>query len=252
MLNAFRSLELVHGQAVSNLDPLFGSRITPIVGGGRSFTSDDETHFVYCYKGKFNLTLQDNRFYPIQAGMYACVKGAFVSAEPTAYGIVITKPKYKGLFQIGGPVEEVGRLKYIDGCTDSLLIPPVMKGDPCFNLLVFPPGIDQTMHTHPSVRLGMVISGRGVCRQLTAKHQPGEPMGDPVEERIDLYPGQVFSIMAEGVHAFSTPHGEGMAVVAYHPDSDFGPTHEEHPMLNRTIIDGVSAKDPSRAQYRTQ
>ena len=29
-----------------------------------------------------------------------------------------------------------------------------------------------------------------------------------------------------------------MDVVAYHPDSDFGPTHEEHPMVNRTRIDG--------------
>lgn len=245
MLNAFRSLELVHGQVISNLDPLFGSRITPIVGGGRSFTADDETHFVYCYKGRFNLTLRNNRFYPLEAGMYACINGAFVSAEPTAYGIVITKPKYQGLFQIGGPVEEVGRLKYIDGCTDSLLIPPVLKGDPCFNLLVFPPGIDQTMHTHPSVRLGMVISGRGLCRDF-------DPIDAGKERRTELYPGQVFSIAAEGVHAFSTPYGEGMSVVAYHPDSDFGPTHEEHPMLNRTIIDGLSANDPANAQFRTK
>ena len=33
-----------------------------------------------------------------------------------------------------------------------------------------------------------------------------------------------------------------MAVIAYHPDSDFGPTHEVHPMINRTIVDGVSAR----------
>jgi hypothetical protein len=25
-------------------------------------------------------------------------------------------------------------------------------------------------------------------------------------------------------------------VIAYHPDSDFGPTHENHPMVNRTIV----------------
>jgi hypothetical protein len=32
-----------------------------------------------------------------------------------------------------------------------------------------------------------------------------------------------------------------MRVVAYHPDSDFGPQDEDHPMINRTIVDGVSA-----------
>ena len=30
-----------------------------------------------------------------------------------------------------------------------------------------------------------------------------------------------------------------MCVIAYHPDSDFGPTDDDHPMVNRTIVDGV-------------
>jgi hypothetical protein len=29
-----------------------------------------------------------------------------------------------------------------------------------------------------------------------------------------------------------------MDVVPYHPDSDWGPTHEEHPMVNRTLVGG--------------
>jgi hypothetical protein len=32
-----------------------------------------------------------------------------------------------------------------------------------------------------------------------------------------------------------------MTVIAYHPDSDFGATHEDHPMINRTMVDGISA-----------
>jgi len=32
-----------------------------------------------------------------------------------------------------------------------------------------------------------------------------------------------------------------MRVIAYHPDSDFGATHEDHPMINRTIVNGTSA-----------
>jgi len=32
-----------------------------------------------------------------------------------------------------------------------------------------------------------------------------------------------------------------MDVIAFHPDSDFGATDIDHPMINRTIVDGVSA-----------
>jgi hypothetical protein len=32
-----------------------------------------------------------------------------------------------------------------------------------------------------------------------------------------------------------------MDVIAWHPDSDFGPEDDDHPMVNRTIVDGVSA-----------
>ena len=36
---------------------------------------------------------------------------------------------------------------------------------------------------------------------------------------------------------------EALLVIAYHPDSDFGPTHERHPMINRTIV-------PKRAEVQ--
>lgn len=32
---------------------------------------------------------------------------------------------------------------------------------------------------------------------------------------------------------------EGVSVVAYHPDSDCGPEHNNHPMLNRTYDKNV-------------
>jgi mannose-6-phosphate isomerase-like protein (cupin superfamily) len=139
---------------------------------------------------------------------------------------VVSAVKYRGFFQIGGPVEAWGRLNYIDGCTDSLLVPPIMMGDPCLNLLCFPPGTNQTQHTHPSVRLGMVVSGTGKC--ITP---------DGV---TPLFPGQVFMIPAHALHSFAT-QDQPMRVIAYHPDSDFGATHENHPMINRTIVNGVSA-----------
>jgi hypothetical protein len=47
-------------------------------------------------------------------------------------------------FALGGPCEAFGRLRYIDGCSDSLLVGPAVRGDPCLNHLHFPPGVSQT------------------------------------------------------------------------------------------------------------
>lgn len=165
-------------------------------------------------------------------GCFIAERGMYFCAPDFAYirggnGIIIERMGYNGVPMLGGPIEPTGRLKYIDGCTDSLLIPPVKFGDPCFNALYFPPGIDQTEHTHPSMRVGMVVAGSGEC--VTP------------DEVIQLLPGMVFIIHEEGQHKFRTLGTDGMIVVAYHPDSDFGPKDEDHPMVNRTIVDGVSA-----------
>lgn len=144
-------------------------------------------------------------------------------------GIIIERENHKSFNMVGGEVEDYGRLKYIDGCTDSLLISPVKLGDPCLNLLFFPPDIDQTEHTHPSDRIGVIYKGRGQC------------VVNGGEETIELRAGMIFRIHADGKHKFRTPYGESMTVIAYHPDSDFGPEDEFHPMVNRTIVNGVSA-----------
>ena len=50
--------------------------------------------------------------------------------------------------------------------------------------------------------------------------------------------GQMHAI---GTHKFDTCD-TSMDVIAFHPDSDFGPQDDNHPMINRSYIDGVSAK----------
>jgi quercetin dioxygenase-like cupin family protein len=136
-------------------------------------------------------------------------------------GLVITREAYRGFFHVGGPIEETGRLRYIDGCTDSLLIPPVKLGDACLNLLHIPPGTRQSAHTHPSIRVGLIVRGTGNC--VTPEHE------------FALRPGLAFVIAADQLHSFHTEN-DSLLVVAYHPDSDFGPTDECHPMVNRTIL----------------
>lgn len=150
--------------------------------------------------------------------------------------------KFKAYNTYGGSIEKNGRLKYIDGCTDSLLIPPVKLGDPCLNHLHFPRDIDQTPHTHPSHRIGIVAKGHGEC--VT-------PFGNlPLKEGmifvIKEWDGNSYSkgldgeMYPDGTHKFKTSE-VSMDVIAFHPDSDFGATDVDHPMINRTIVDGVSA-----------
>jgi hypothetical protein len=179
---------------------------------------EGSTHFGLVHAGTALLRCASGSF-SLMAGMYFAVPGSMRIVQGT--GIVVTRRGFQGLFHLGGPVEAKGRLHYIDGCTDSLLVPPVLKGDPCLNLLHIPPHTRQTAHTHPSVRVGLVIRGHGWC--VT-------PAG-----RLPLEPGRAFVIRARALHSFHTDD-EDLGVIAYHPDSDFGPTHEDHPMVNRTLI----------------
>jgi quercetin dioxygenase-like cupin family protein len=172
--------------------------------------------------------------YELAPGQYFCVQ-AGVRIEG-GHGLVVERGDYRALDVVGGPVESKGRLRYIDGCTDTLLVPPVKRGDACLNALFFPEGINQTLHTHPSIRVGVVASGRGECR--TARSV------------IPLLPGRIFVIEEDSIHGFHTPDDSGMVVIAYHPDTDFGPVDIDHPMINRTIVDGVSASRITEIQTR--
>lgn len=190
---------------------------------------DEGTHFGFVSQGPARLRVTQGEFL-LQSGMYFAVPGS-LEVDGAGAGLIMTRLGYRGFFQIGGPIERLGRLRYIDGCTDSLLIPPVMLGDPCLNLLYIPPGVTQTAHTHPSLRAGMIAAGTGVCWTPEAEY--------PLE------PGLVFLIHANQLHRFCT-EDDSLTVIAWHPDSDFGPTHERHPMVNRTIVAGQSIKGSYR------
>ncbi len=176
------------------------------------------THFGFVLEGHAQLRCSSGVF-TLQSGMYCAVPGELTLEH--GRGFIVSRPDHQGFIHLGGPIENRGRLRYIDGCTDSLLIPPVVRGDPCLNLLHLPPNTRQTPHTHPSLRVGLVVRGAGVC--VTDEGQ------------TPLSRGTVFIIPADGLHCFHTDDAE-LLVVAYHPDSDFGPTDAMHPMINRTIL----------------
>jgi mannose-6-phosphate isomerase-like protein (cupin superfamily) len=188
------------------------------------------TYYGYVYEEDQTILSTVDGDFPLKKGMYFSLPGG--GSISGGKGIIIERQGYKGLFTLGGPIEQRGRLKYIDGCTDSILVPPVKLGDPCLNVLYFPANTNQTEHTHSSVRMVIVVKGTGEC--ITYADITSE------KEYIPLKPGTIFVVRENQVHAFRTFDSE-MVVVAYHPDSDFGPQDENHPMLNRTIVQGISA-----------
>jgi hypothetical protein len=150
-------------------------------------------------------------------------------------GIVITHLNYQGMFNLGGPIESKGRFAYIDGGTSSLLIPPIMLGDPCLNAMYFPPQTHQTSHTHPSDRIGMVVSGMGEL--------------ETPQTRIIVKSSTIFQIPANQLHQFRTGEHQ-LTLVVFHPDSDTGCTHQNHPMLQQTVVNGVSAAELPQIQTK--
>jgi quercetin dioxygenase-like cupin family protein len=158
---------------------------------------------------------------PLLAGQYASSPlPATLFGRMDSRVMVVTAKHYRGLFAMGGPVEEQGRLKYIDGCTDTGIIAPPRLGDPCLNALFFPKGTRQTPHYHPSHRVGMVLDGMGLCHH-------GESI-------TPMTPGDMWIIPARCWHWFETA-ADALRIVAFHPDSEVGPTDESHQMLDATL-----------------
>ena len=221
-----------------------------VVNGDGLTTDEGKSYFVFVYSGEALLEINNGIKSILPKDTYFshhgsfCLRGIFkaVAIEVFCEQGEFAKNKFKPYTHIGGVVEETGRLKYIDGCTDSLLIPPVKKGDPCLNHLHFPKNITQTPHTHPSHRIGIVIRGKGECVTPFGNLPLVEGCIFVIKEYdgVGMHQGLDGNMYEAGTHKFDTK-GSSMDVIAFHPDSDFGPEDEFHPMINRTIVSGVSA-----------
>ena len=193
--------------------------------GGTQMLDNEGTHFVVVHHGELTVVRPDG-VATLRAGCFGTFPGEITLAGSAQY-LVVSSLGYRGMALIGGPIEQHGRLRYVDNCTNTILLPPPVKGEPCLNFLRLPRHTAQTPHTHPSLRVGMVVSGVGICET-----QAGD---------LPMRSGTIFIIEPEAVHSFQSCDDD-MRIVIYHPDSDSGPTHEDHTMLNRTFIDGVAAR----------
>ncbi len=187
--------------------------------------SDEGTHFIFCTAGSVEVVYGDNNSHILKQNCYGCVSNAAIINGPGS-ALISSRLGYRGLNTFGGPTENMGRLRYIDGCSSTVLIAPPKKGDPCFNYLYIPAGINQTAHTHPTLRVGYILEGNGIIKLE--------------DKTLVLQENSFFCLPPDMLHSFHT-NKESLKIVIYHPDSEVGPSDEEHPMLNRTIVDGIPA-----------
>jgi hypothetical protein len=189
---------------------------------GLVYTNEYSTVYGYVFSGEVNfangMTARAGNYFSMWS--WGCDEICY-----TGKVVLFTRIGFRGQDTIGGSLEKSGRLCYIDGCSDSLLIYPPRQGDPSLNALFFVPNVNQSYHIHPSIRLGAVISGSGIACVRTSEG----------EKEISLTPGTVFCIEERELHRFKTEN-DHMVVVAFHPDGDWGPTDHNHTMLNRTYL----------------
>jgi mannose-6-phosphate isomerase-like protein (cupin superfamily) len=199
-------------------------RITLTTGEQVTLDAED-SHYVVVCDGEF-LVAQSNRHHHLSTGFFGSFPGpALIKGEGRA--LILSSIGYVSQTLTGGPIEDQGRLRYVDGCTASILLPPPVRGEPCLNFMHLPRHVSQTMHTHPSLRAGLILSGSGRCETTTGE--------------FEFRPGTVFFIPPELPHSFQSKN-EDLRIVIFHPDSDNGPAHTDHTMLNRTFVQGKSAK----------
>lgn len=234
----FLTLKVTTGLMHEHDDGRFKTQVFGFAPDSTLRLPDGCTHFGVVVSGCIRL-IYPERVRTLKEGDFFSVSTRAMIESSSGLGMISSAFGYTGLNVFGGPLEATGRLRYIDGCTDTLLVPPVRKGNPCLNHLHFPNRIVQTPHTHPSIRSGIVYRGRGLC----VVPQQQEP--------VPLIPGYAFIIETDAVHSFNTLD-DTMDIIAFHPDSDAGMTDDDHPMINRTIVEGVSARHLEKIRTRDQ
>lgn len=215
-----------HGDVLDASDTCYPSELRIVQGVEDLYGDSHGTSYGYVITGRADVEVGDGWAVSLGPGGYFSIPGRFGVRALQGLLAVITRFGFRGQ-HVAGKLEKRGRLSYIDGCSDSLLVYPPRQGDPCFNHLHFPPGIHQTQHTHPSIRMGIVVGGNGQAFRVPSQGNSGWEK--------ELTTGCVFLLPEQEQHSFRTKN-ESMDVVAFHPDSDWGPTDAAHPMRNRTYI----------------
>jgi hypothetical protein len=201
---------------------------------GIALAKEDEGFFEVANLSQ-NFGKAKNEFNICSNDFVTTVKGlSSISYSSNVRMLVVQFEGFNGM-NTNGEVPNFGNLGYINGAMNRLIVAPKRLGEPCLNALYINSPIDQTPHTHPSSRIGLIMDGCVIARI----YQDAKNLGE--FEDVTLEKGDVFVMSPDLMHSFHKTDEEKSWLVAFHPDSDFGPTDESGPMINRTIVGGISA-----------
>ena len=119
--------------------------------------------------------------------------------------------------------KSTGNLSYMDGGTNTTAVNPGRLGLPVINYVHFPAGMKQTLHTHPSQRIGLILSGKGEI-------ELDNGVMFPIKE------GDCWVMDRNVLHNFMCNQGEDVTLFVFSPDSGTGPTDEINPLKVRTYV----------------
>lgn len=172
-----------------------------------------------------NASLQSKNF-SIQNSNFCCLVNSSFKVEcgENSTAVIVKFPGlycFENLLYVENNLQ-IGNLTYMDGGTNSNAITPSRLGDPVINYVHFPKGMYQTLHTHPSHRIGLILKGNGKI-ELDNK------------EMFDVREGGVFLMARNELHNFICTDKDVVAFV-FAPESGDGPTDEVNPLQARTIL----------------
>lgn len=185
--------------------------------------SNDCTHYVMAK----NATFDCGRF-SVRDGNFAAQTTRGYNAEIWDVDSTVVDIEFHGLSMNDERVFvpdglPTGNLSYMDGGTNTTAINPGRLGLPVINYVHFPKGMKQTLHTHPSQRIGLILSGKGTIE-----------LDDNV--MFDIEEGDVFVMERNTLHNFMCDKGEDVTLFVFAPDSGTGPTDEINPLKVRTYV----------------
>jgi len=197
-------------------------RITKLAAGeSRAFDATSGTYYIMLQTASYHSDTV--RFESVNGAF--CVNSHFTIKCGPGTAVVV---EYLGLHLLESryyvqDILEQGNLSYIDGGTNTTAVNPGRLGDPVINYVHFPAGMYQTLHTHPSHRVGMILQGHG---QIELDNQ----------QFFDVRKGEVFFMQRNVLHNFQCPFDQDVVLFVFAPDSGTGPTDEVNPLKIRTYI----------------
>jgi quercetin dioxygenase-like cupin family protein len=188
----------------------------------RSFPATEGTYYVLMRNSTF---LSANAEFKNVMGAFGVNHSFMLECGADSHAVVI---EYKGIHLLENRyyVQNdlgIGNLSYMDGGTNTTAVNPSRLGDPVVNYVHFPNHMYQTLHTHPSHRVGLILRGSG---HIELDNQ----------EIFDIKTGDCFWMPRNTLHNFCCQNGEHVELFVFAPDSGTGPTDEVNPLKIRTYV----------------